>query len=83
MSLTVLHHIHAQVGESLPIISVGGVTTVDDVLERLKAGASLIQVYTSLVYKGPLLVKQLNKGVLAELKKRQLSSLEAVIGKNT
>ena len=83
MSLAVLHHIRAQVGESLPIISVGGVATVDDVLRRLAAGASLIQLYTSLVYEGPLLVKCLNEGVLAELEAQNLSSLEMFIGKSS
>lgn len=50
-----------------PIVSVGGVGTVDDVAERLGAGACLVQLYTSLVYEGPMLLKNLNRGLLRRL----------------
>ena len=48
-------------GGKLPIIAVGGIFSAADVKEKLKAGASLIQVYTGLVYEGPALVKNLKK----------------------
>jgi dihydroorotate dehydrogenase len=62
-SLEILTYIRSYT--ALPIISVGGIFTEKDVLERLDAGANLIQIYTSLVYEGPLLPKRLNK-VLVE-----------------
>jgi dihydroorotate dehydrogenase len=52
-STELIQHIHRQTNGRLPIIGVGGVRTVDDVQEKLDAGASLVQLYTGLVYEGP------------------------------
>ncbi|MAT97939.1 MAG: dihydroorotate dehydrogenase (quinone) [Anaerolineaceae bacterium] len=52
-STEIIQHIHRQTNGRLPIIGVGGVRTADDVQEKLDAGASLVQLYTSLVYEGP------------------------------
>lgn len=57
----------------LPVISVGGVGTAHDVAERLHAGACLVQLYTSLVYEGPFLLKTLNQGLLARLEQGTLT----------
>ena len=54
----------------LPLVSIGGVTDVDDVLARLEAGAVLVQLYTSFVYEGPFLLRRLNRGLLARLEQR-------------
>jgi dihydroorotate dehydrogenase len=61
-SLDILKYICAHT--KLPIISVGGISTERDVFERLEAGASLIQIYTSLIYEGPFLPKRLNQSLL-------------------
>jgi dihydroorotate dehydrogenase len=61
-SLELLRYICSQT--KLPIISVGGIFTERDVFERLEAGAVLLQIYTGLVYKGPMLAKRLNKSLL-------------------
>ncbi|HEX6468808.1 MAG TPA: quinone-dependent dihydroorotate dehydrogenase [Streptosporangiaceae bacterium] len=53
-SLDVLKRLSARVGDRLVLVSVGGVETADDAWERLRAGATLIQGYTGLVYGGPL-----------------------------
>lgn len=50
-SLELLHEIRART--SLPVVSVGGIFGVEDVLDRLRAGATLVQLYTALVYRGP------------------------------
>jgi dihydroorotate dehydrogenase len=52
-STEIIRYIYQQTNGRLPIIGVGGVRTVDDVQEKLDAGASLVQLYTSLVYEGP------------------------------
>ena len=78
-SLEVLKHLRAQAGE-LPLVSVGGVFSADDVYERLRAGACLVQLYTSLVYEGPLLLKRLNEGVLKRLERDGFSGVEEVVG---
>jgi dihydroorotate dehydrogenase len=49
----------------LPVIGVGGISTVDAALEKLDAGASLIQIYTGLVYEGPGLVHRIKRALLA------------------
>jgi dihydroorotate dehydrogenase len=61
-SLELLRYICSRT--NLPVISVGGIFTERDVFERLEAGAVLLQVYTGLVYKGPFLVKRLNRSLL-------------------
>lgn len=52
-STAVVAYIHEQTGGQLPIIGVGGVRTAVDVREKLDAGASLVQLYTGLIYEGP------------------------------
>ncbi len=54
--------------KSFPIIGVGGIHSADDAIEKLKAGASLVQLYTGFIYEGPALVKAINKKILQTLK---------------
>lgn len=54
--------------KAFPIIGVGGIHTPEDALEKLEAGASLVQLYTGFVYEGPALVKAINKKLLAHIK---------------
>lgn len=49
---------------AFPIIGVGGIHSAADALEKLEAGASLIQLYTGFIYEGPQLIKQINKAIL-------------------
>jgi dihydroorotate dehydrogenase len=55
--------IYQQTGGKLPIIGVGGIMDADGAREKLDAGASLVQVYTGLVYKGPNLVREIVSGL--------------------
>ncbi len=50
--------------KSFPIIGVGGIHTAEDAIEKLNAGASLVQLYTGFIYEGPALVKAINKKIL-------------------
>lgn len=63
----VIKYIKDKAGEKLSIIACGGVFTVDDVKEKLDLGASLVQVYTGLIYEGPGMVKKIKKS-LAKMK---------------
>lgn len=54
--------------KAFPIIGVGGIHTPEDALEKLEAGASLIQLYTGFVYEGPALIKAINKRLLEAYK---------------
>lgn len=47
-----------------PIIAVGGIMSADDALEKIKAGADLLQIYTGLVYEGPGLIKKINQAII-------------------
>ena len=47
-----------------PIIGVGGIHSAKDALEKMEAGADLVQIYTGFIYEGPGLVKKINKAVL-------------------
>lgn len=58
-STALIAHVHRQTGGKLPIIGVGGVSSAADVREKLDAGASVIQLYTSLAYGGPGLIGRL------------------------
>ena len=53
--------------KSFPIIGVGGIHGAEDAIEKLKAGASLVQIYTGFVYEGPSIVKKINQGILKHL----------------
>lgn len=50
--------------KAFPIIGVGGIHSPEDALEKLEAGASLIQLYTGFIYEGPALIKKINKAIL-------------------
>jgi dihydroorotate dehydrogenase len=57
-------HIHAETGGALPVIGVGGILEPSDATRMFDAGASLVQVYTGLIYRGPGLIRQINRSLL-------------------
>ena len=60
----VIAYISNRTGGSLPIIGVGGIMTPGDAVRKLEAGASLVQIYTGMIYRGPGLVKRINRKIL-------------------
>jgi dihydroorotate dehydrogenase len=56
-------HIHAETGGALPIIGVGGILDPSDATRLFDAGASLVQIFTGLIYRGPGLVRQINRSL--------------------
>lgn len=64
-STEVIRFLAEKSNQSFPIIGVGGIHSADDALEKLAAGASLVQLYTGFIYEGPALVKAINKAVLS------------------
>ncbi len=62
------------------LISVGGIGSAEEAYRRIKAGASLVQVYSMLVYKGPILIKEINEGLIRLLKKDGYSHISEAIG---
>ena len=63
-STEVIRFLSEKSNKAFPIIGVGGIHTPEDALEKLNAGASLVQLYTGFIYEGPKLVKQINKKIL-------------------
>lgn len=62
------------------LISVGGIDSAQEAYRRIKAGASLVQVYSMLIYKGPALIKEINEGLVTLLQKDGYSHISEAIG---
>lgn len=67
-STEVIKYLRQHLGPNFPIIGVGGIHTAEDAMEKLDAGADLIQIYTGFIYEGPALVKRINKALLNRMK---------------
>jgi dihydroorotate dehydrogenase len=78
-SLTVLERLRARVQDRVVLVAAGGIETEDDVWDRIRAGATLVQVYTSFVYEGPGLPRKLAKG-LADRLEAYCTTLEEAVG---
>ncbi len=63
-STEVISYIHKKSNGSFPIIGVGGIHSAEDAIEKLNAGASLVQLYTGFIYEGPGLIGRINKSLL-------------------
>lgn len=64
-STEVIRYLSEKSNKSFPIIGVGGIFSAEDAIEKLEAGASLVQVYSGMIYEGPGLIKKIKKGLLA------------------
>ncbi len=64
----------------IPLIGVGGISSAEDAWNRILAGASLIQVYTGLIYKGPSLPRDINRGLLHFLQQAGLQNIQEAVG---
>jgi dihydroorotate dehydrogenase len=80
-STEMIRHIFKQTRGKLPIIGVGGIFSVDDAWEKITAGASLLQIYTALVYEGPGLPKKIVSGLVQRMKREGVRDLKEVVGK--
>ncbi len=65
-STEIIRYIHQKTNGNIPIIGVGGIHSAQDAIDKLKAGASLIQLYTGFVYEGPSLIKSINQEILRQ-----------------
>lgn len=63
-STEIIRFLHQESKGAFPIIGVGGIHSVKDALEKLEAGATLIQLYTGFIYEGPKLIKDINKALI-------------------
>jgi dihydroorotate dehydrogenase len=63
-STQVIKYLSVKSNKAFPIIGVGGIHSAEDAIEKIDAGASLLQVYTGFIYEGPSLIKRINKAIL-------------------
>lgn len=79
-STEIVRHLYKQTGGKLPIIGVGGIFSANDAWEKITAGASLVQIYSGLVYEGPGLAKNVVTGLREKLEKTGGKHLREVVG---
>jgi dihydroorotate dehydrogenase len=79
-STEVIRHLHRQTRGALPIIGVGGIFDAADAWEKITAGASLVQVYTGMVYEGPGIAKAIVAGLIERMKQRGMTEIRQAVG---
>jgi dihydroorotate dehydrogenase len=79
-STEIIRHLHKQMQGKLPIIGVGGIFDADDAWEKIAAGASLVQVYTGMVYEGPGIAKKIVTGLVQRMEIAGMKHLQKVVG---
>jgi dihydroorotate dehydrogenase len=73
-------HIYKATGGQLPIIGVGGIFNAEDAYDKIKAGASAVQIYTGWIYEGPGAVKRINQGLRCLLERDGLKQIADAVG---
>ena len=73
---------YKQLNGKIPIIGVGGVNSGKTAYEKIIAGASLLQLYTGFVYKGPLAAKDIKKELIQILKSEGINNIKEAVGKD-
>ncbi len=79
LALDQLRRFRAAAGDSLPLISVGGIASAEDAWARIRAGASLVQLYSALVYHGPGLARRIATGLTAILAREGIPSISDAV----
>src|SRR6185312_3282621 len=70
-STEVLKYLSIKSAGAFPIIASGGIHSIEDAMEKLDAGACLLELYTGFIYEGPMLIKQINKEIVRRRKRKQ------------
>lgn len=79
-STAVIRFLYQLAGRDLPIIGVGGVASADDAYEKIRAGASLVQLYTGMIYEGPGLARSINRRLPKLLQRNGYAHLREAVG---
>ena len=83
LATSFVRHLYRAVGGQLPIIGVGGIFTADDAYEKIKAGATAVQIYTGFVYEGPAAVKRINQGLIRLMERDGYRSIAEAVGRQS
>jgi len=80
LALQRLRDFRRVLGTRLPLIGVGGIATAEQAYARIRAGASLIQLYSALVYEGPYLARRINSGIKALMVRDGVRNISEIVG---
>jgi dihydroorotate dehydrogenase len=80
LALDALRKFRSAGGGEIPLIGVGGIANADDAWERIRAGASLVQLYTAMVYEGPGIAHRIARGLAQHLDRAGLASIGEAVG---
>lgn len=83
LATSFVRHFYRAVGGKLPIIGVGGIFSAEDAYEKIKAGATAVQIYTGFVYEGPAAVKRINQGLIRLIERDGYKSIAEAVGQNS
>ena len=83
LSTELIRKIYRMSNGELPIIGVGGIFTADDAWDKLTAGASLLQLYTGLVFEGPGIAKSIVAGLKKRLRAEVFNNISEIVGKDS
>ena len=79
-ALQVVSHLYRQSAGRIPIIGVGGISSADDVIAMLRAGAHAVQIYSALIYYGPGLVRSINDELRLFIEREGIQSIQEIVG---
>ena len=82
-STEVIRILYRQLGRKIPIVGVGGIDDGESAWEKLAAGASLLQIYSGLIFEGPGLAGAINRSIMKRMKLEGITSLNELIGKDS
>lgn len=80
LSNELIQKVYKEFGKSIKIIGVGGIFSAQDAYEKIRSGASLIQLVTGMIYEGPHLIGDINRGIEELLKRDGYTSLQEAVG---
>jgi dihydroorotate dehydrogenase len=80
MSTRILADLYRLTGGRIPLIGVGGVTSGADAYAKIRAGASLVQIYSAMVFRGPAMVNRVNRDLAALLRRDGFAHLKDAVG---
>ena len=80
LALKALREFRLASGGEIPLIGVGGIATAEDAWERIRAGASLVQLYSAMVYRGPAIARQIARGLAERVQRAGFRNIAEAVG---
>jgi len=80
LSNTLIAQVYREFGKQITIIGLGGVFTAEDAYEKIRLGASMVQMITGMIYRGPAVINDINRGLLRKLEEDGFDRLEDAVG---